>query len=102
MEKLDRGREQFSVAVDIFSGDSDIVKFYRGDTYVRWGMLEREWGFNDSADQLFESARAEFASQQNPFARERNMRRVTNVLQPSILVAQPEDERDSNLHNKIP
>jgi hypothetical protein len=79
--ELNQGREQYEAAVAVFSGDSDTMRFYRGDTYMRWASQELDWSFVGNASQLFERARAEFTSQQNPNSKNRNLQRLDKVLE---------------------
>jgi tetratricopeptide (TPR) repeat protein len=71
-----RGREQYGEALKIFSGDSDRMKEYRGDTYLRWATLECEWEFQKEAEALFEQAKLSFASKSSPAMRKRSVARL--------------------------
>jgi tetratricopeptide (TPR) repeat protein len=73
-------REQYMAAVEIFSGDSDIMKEYRGDTYLRWATQEFEWSYPDNAETYFNEARLIFESKSNPIARQRSVARLNDHI----------------------
>jgi tetratricopeptide (TPR) repeat protein len=76
----DLAREQFMASVEIFSGDSDIMKEYRGDTYLRWGTHELEWSYPDIAETYFSEAKRIFESKANPIARRRSVARLNEHI----------------------
>lgn len=76
----DLAREQYMASVEIFTGDSDIMKEYRGDTYVRWAMQELEWSYRDNAEIYFSEAKQIFESKANPIARRRSVARLNDHI----------------------
>jgi hypothetical protein len=89
--ETERAREQYSVALGVFSGESDISKFYRGDTYLRWGSQELDWSYRENANQLFECARAEFDSQRNPISKRRNLQHLSSLINSTTPLERPTD-----------
>jgi tetratricopeptide (TPR) repeat protein len=75
-----RAREQYMAAVENFSGDSDIMREYRGDTYLRWATQEFEWSYPDNAETYFNEAKLIFESKTNPIAKQRSIARLTNHI----------------------
>jgi hypothetical protein len=89
-------REQYMAAVEIFSGNSDIMKEYRGDTYLRWATQEYEWSYPDNAETYFSEARRIFESKANPIARRRSIARLNDHMDriyPSSLPAHEKHEQ---------
>jgi tetratricopeptide (TPR) repeat protein len=73
-------REQYMASVEIFSGDSDIMKEYRGDTYLRWATQELEWSYPDNAKTYLSEAKQIFESKANPIARRRSVARLNDHI----------------------
>ena len=90
----EQARQQYAGALEIFSGDTDIMKEYRGDTYFRWANQEFEWSYVDEARSLFERAQNEFFSKANPIARRQNLERLNDHLN-KIFARQPAENKDS-------
>ncbi len=71
-----RARKKFEEAVGFFSGGSDRMKEYRGDTYVRWAAVEFEWERFKEAGALFERAELCLKSKLSPVSRDRSLHRL--------------------------
>lgn len=93
----DLAREQYVAAVEIFSGDSDIMKEYKGDTYLRWATQEYEWSYADNAETYFNEARLIFESKTNPIARQRSVARLHNHTNQIYSSSLPTHEREEQL-----
>jgi hypothetical protein len=92
----DLAREQYSAAVGIFSGDSDIMKDYRGDTYLRWGIQEHEWAYIENSGPLFDQAKAVFDSIANPLVRQRNLAQLDSRIAQTYGRSKPTPEENAN------
>lgn len=55
-ESYDQGRVMYQSAIDICGRSNDKDMYDAADTYILWGLLEREHGFLDKAGELFEIA----------------------------------------------
>jgi tetratricopeptide (TPR) repeat protein len=56
------GRKKFEESVSSLTGDSDRMRHAKGETYLRWALIEREFGFGPEADTLLAKAKATFES----------------------------------------
>ena len=93
--RIEEAREHYSGAVECFKGESDHLRFSRGETYERWAGQEREWENKTEANSLLERAIAEYKSLTNPARQTREVERITTLLPTPEIVEKEEEEEDA-------
>jgi tetratricopeptide (TPR) repeat protein len=60
-DDCEKGREQFSTAIELFEGNEITARCQRGETYLNWAMVERDVAHDQPRSQeLFECAKREY------------------------------------------
>lgn len=84
--EADKAETQYNMALAALVGENDRLKYYRGDTFERRAVLERERGNLQKAQEYFAKARLEYESVKDEERHRRYLKNLARTETPAARI----------------